>query len=755
MKFSEKVKSLKSEIKEKIHRTIRKIKKLHYMHYLAFLITLGFVCLAAFKFRNGFYRMGETFRDLGTSIAYYFIELFELDLRVMPTVNEYSIVPAVPIFNLPATWEEFKTLWGEYWVRWASKENFLAFGEAFGNGAETFARIMLLAVVPLVLILWLLFQRYLNKHNNDYNVDSKPLKVCRRIADFTYKPAIRWLRCFIEFLREHDKYLKFWLFVWCYNFNVIVIGLEFFAFYFYLVVSFDFISIYRQVVKLFRDISVPVAFLPGITWVFVGLWIFNYIRKKIAYQTLYHHEAMNCGFINERSMANLIVGTTGKNKTLTSTDMILLQEKMYFEKALDLMIKNDMKFPNFPWINLENYIKKAIETHRVYNLATIRKTIRHLRFCFEEYHNGDAKTKQHIRRHLKRRYKLEYENLIFDYDFERYGLWYDDKLKVTNIWKVIENYAQEYSIFIKRTSLIISNYSVRSDNILLDLGNLPMRDSDFYHRNSKMLDEISKYAHVTDYNAMRLGRKIGDNDPKKDALEYGVIGNSEFGKERKNNLQLQEIKRKDEGTNQKNDGYNDWNKMKRHAATIEYFSFIKEFADEQRAESLGADVRDIYDVIHIKDGGKTKLALPFFFIEELINSFFYEKFEELYKKYRFIRADNTLVMYLLKKLASKFECYYQNTYNLFGYKKQILGVENGTLDGDISEKVYYLDFKRIYADRYSTDCYAGFFESKALRSKLGIDDFETYRTTRATMDELKMQNSYFVADLINKQENDK
>lgn len=755
MKLTKKFSLLKADLKIKIHKAIRKIKKLHYMHYLAFLITLGFVCLAAFKFRNGFTRMGETFRDLGTAIAYYFIELFELEFYVYPTVNEYSVIPMTPVFNLPTSWEEFKTLWLKYWTLWISKDNLSAFGEAFGNGAETFIKVMLLVVVPLVLIFYLMFQNYFKKVNNDYNKDSLPLRICRKISDLTYRPIVYFIKCFIEFLREHDKYYKVWLFIWAFNFNVIVIGLEIFAYYFYLVSSFDIISLYRQVFKLLCDLSVSVAFLPGITWVFVGLWIFNYIRKKIGYEVLYHHEAMNCGFINERSMANLIVGTTGKNKTLTSTDMILLQEKMYFEQALELMIKNDMKFPNFPWINLENYIKESIAVHRMYNLATIRKTIRHLRFCFEEYHNGDAKTKQHIRRHLKRRYKLEYKNLIFDYNFERYGLWYDDKLKVTNIWKVIENYAQEYFIFTKRTSLIISNYSVRSDNILLDLGNLPMRDSDFYHRNSKMLNEISKYAHITDYNAMRLGRKVGDNDPKKDALEFGVIGNSEFGKERKNNLQLQEVKRKDEGTNQKNDGYNDWNKMKRHAAMIDYFSFIKEFADEQRAESLGADVRDIYDVIHIKDGGKIKLALPFFFVEELFYSFFYDKFVKFYTKYRFVRGDNTLIMHVLKKAASKLQNYYSNTYNLFGYKKQRLGVECGTLDGEILEKVYYLDFKRIYSDRYSSDCYAGFFESKALRSKLGIDDFETYRTTRATMDELKMQNSYFVADLINKQENDK
>ncbi len=753
--MSEKIGILKAEIKNKIHTAIRKIKKLHYMHYLAFLITLGFVCLAAFKFRNGFARMGETFRDLGTSIAYYFIELFELDFRVQPTVNEYSVIPITPVFDLPATWEEFKTLWVEYWVRWASKENFLAFGEAFGNGAESFSKIMLLVVVPLVLILYLMFQRYLKTVNNDYNVDSRPLRVCRKIWDFTYKPVAYFIKSFIEFLKEHDKYYKIWLFIWAFNLNVIVIGLEFFAYYFYLVSSFDLISAYRQFVKLFRDLSVLVAFLPGITWVILGLWIFDHIRKKIAYQVLYHHEAMNCGFINERSLNVLACGTMGKKKTTLIADMLILQEKMFRDKALELMLKNDMKFPNFPWINLENFIKESMLRHRMYNLATIRKTIRHLKFCFYTYHTGDAEMQRVIRRHLKRKYKLTYKNLIFDYDFERYGLTYDDKLKLTDIWTVLENYAQEYFIYVTKSSLIIANFSVRTDSVLTDLGNLPMRDNDFYHRNSKFIYEMSRYAHIVDYDAMRLGRKVADKNPKRDSIEFGAIGESENGKERKNNLQLQEIKKKDEGTNQKNDGYTDFNKMMRHAATIDYNSFIRKFGDEQRPESLGADVRDTYDVIHIKDGGKTKLALPFFFVEELFYSFFYDKFVNLYTQYRYVRGDNTLVMHVLKKAASKLQNYYSNTYNLFGYSKMKIQVESGTLDGEISDKAYYLDNKRIYSDRFSTDCFSGFFETKALRSKIGIDDLEEYKTSKATLDELKKQNSYFIAELVQKQENDK
>ena len=84
----------------------------------------------------------------------------------------------------------------------------------------------------------------------------------------------------------------------------------------------------------------------------------------------------------------------------------------------------------------------------------------------------------------------------------------------------------------------------------------------------------------------------------------------------------------------------------------------------------------------------------------------------------------------------------------------LVQVESGTQDGELADKAYYLDNKRIYADRFSTDCFSDFFMTKSLRSSVGFDDLEEYQTSKATLDELKMQNSYFVADLVQKQEND-
>ena len=736
-------------------KIIKKAKKIPYMHYIASAITVGFTVMAVFVFPNGIIRIWESLQDLFWSILYYFTELLDIDITIVPTVNNYSSVPWTPIWGFPATWEEFQACWSVYWGLIISGDNISAYFTAVGDVMRGASQFILLVGAPLIMALYMLFQRYLSKHNNDYDKDSKAVTFAKRCADKVYKPTKAWIKSFIDFLRENDKYIKLWLLIWAYNFNVITIVLEFFAFYFYVVISLDLVNIYRQVFKLFCDISVPIAFLPGPVWFVIGYVVFDYIRKNIGYAMLHHHEACNCGFINERPIVSMACGTMGSKKTTMITDMTLLQEKMFRDKALELMLENDLKFPNFPWINFEKCMQRAIENHDVFTLATARAFVARFK-AFNEAVSEHPEWYRSVRKHVAKRYNYRYDNLLFGYDVERYGMTYNDKLKVISLWDCLESYAQLYYVYIIESTLIMSNYSVRTDTVVEDVGNFALRDNDFYHRNAEFIDKLSRYSNITDFNAFRLGRKLGDpDDPKKDFFEFGTVVITEGGKERKNNLQLQELKKNTDVANQKNDGFNDWLKMIRHSGTIDFYPFTKVFMDEQRPESWGADGRDLCEIIHIKDGGKTKLAMPFFALTELFYGFIYDKFVSLYLKYRFIRADNTLPMYVFKKLMAKLQAYYKGIYNTFGYSKMSIQIESGTQDGELSDKAYYLDNKRIYADRFSTDCFSEFFTTKALRSRVGYDDLEEYKTSKATFEELQMQNSYFIADLMNKQENDK
>ena len=58
--------------------------------------------------------------------------------------------------------------------------------------------------------------------------------------------------------------------------------------------------------------------------------------------------------------------------------------------------------------------------------------------------------------------------------------------------------------------------------------------------------------------------------------------------------------------------------------------------------------------------------------------------------------------------------------------------------------------KKIYARRFSTDCFSDYFNEMARNSKVGLNDYMEYATEKATVEELKLQNSYFINALYGK-----
>ena len=78
-----------------------------------------------------------------------------------------------------------------------------------------------------------------------------------------------------------------------------------------------------------------------------------------------------------------------------------------------------------------------------------------------------------------------------------------------------------------------------------------------------------------------------------------------------------------------------------------------------------------------------------------------------------------------------------------------IDLKDGTTDGEgEGEKFeYYLSHKKIYSNRFSTDCYADLFATASMRASVGLDDYPQYETTRATWDEMELQNSYFVREM--------
>lgn len=658
-------------------------------------------------------------------MVFYVSELFELNLSGNITINDFTKQPFVLPWNLPNTWEEFKLLWKDYWNLVFTKENFLNYLVWLGDLLYYLSKIIIM-VMPLIVLLIILLNRGV-KQNNDYNKDTKSLKWWKKyIERKIFLPVKKWILDFINFLNENSYYKTIWLWIWAFNFNIITIFIEFIAYYLYFVSSFDLVSLYIQVLKLLMDLSICIEFIPTLIWITIFMIIFHAIRKRIGYSRLNHMEMQDRGFINERPIVIMLVGTMGKKKTTIITDIALSQEIMLRDKAFEKILECDLKFPYFPWINLENSIKQAIANHSVYNLATCR------RFIQSKY-----------RKWLKKPNILN----VFGYDYKRYGLNYNNNLNVTNLWKVLEDYTQLYFVYIIQSSLLISNYSIRTDNIMEDLGNFPLWNTDLFRRDSRLIDSYSRHAHIIDFDSLRLGKKVIEDNKNADMFEFGVINITEIGKERGNNLELQSIKKNDDSTNQKNDLFNSWLKMVRHSATIDNFPFVKVICDEQRPESWGADARDLCEIVRIDECSQMNLAMPFFALEDLLLQITIEKFSNRYYNHRFNRADNTLPMYLYHGIVSILNSYLKRTYNTFGFYKVKVSVEDGTQNGESKDGKYFLMSKKIYSKRFSTDCFSDYFHEKALRSYVGLDDLEEFTTEKASFEEMMKENSYFFNDL--------
>lgn len=705
-------------------RKKKSFRKVDYRHYIAVTVTLGFIACSVFLFPSSFGRLIDGGRDLGLSVAYYFCELFQIPYGFTVTVNNLPSFTLPSWSPLPETWEMFQGSWARYWQLWATKENFFGYLSMLGINAYKFG-MFLVIFLPIAVIVFLYARWVMKKPNNDYDRDSRPLRAWKFVMRYTYVPAKNWLKEFCAFLKE-KKYLVVWAVIWTFNFNGFAILLEAFAYYFYFVFSFDVVNLYRQVYKLFLDLTPMFLFVPIWGWAFIALFAVDKFRKKVARMRLVHLERKNRGFINGRPIVMMIVGTMGTGKTTMLTDICLSTEVMFRDKAFELLLENDLKFPNFPWISFENELRSVIANHVVYNLATCRAFVRLKRARYESHHNAAWQ--------------------LYGYDVARYGETYDDALKLASLWDVLETYAQLYFIYVMESSLLISNYSIRTDLVLQDLGNFPLWDSDFFGRDSRRLEAYSRHAHIIDYDMLRIGRTVVENNTYRNAFEFGVVAITEIGKERRNMFELKETKKKDDEVNQKNDGFNDCLKMARHRAVVDNFVFLKIVADEQRPSSLGADARELFDVIHIRDRSDDALAMPFFSLEELVYLWLYGKFGAVYSKYRFLRGDNTLFMYCFKNLTAIVRRYYLRAKNRYGYNCLKVEIEDGSLEGVRAKNKYYLLWKKIYAMRFATDSTAGFFEERALRSSVGLNDVAVYGGVRATWDELSRQGSFMIGD---------
>ena len=708
---------------KKIKCYIKSLKSHDYVLIAFFLSSCG---LTAWRYRASVVRLVHSVRDLALSIAFYFCSLFGFEDAIEPTVTK---LPNIDVLDyLPYDFDEILRRLKDMWVVVFDGQCFMQYLIKVANLINDLSVILML-LIPVLLIFGIVGKSAILTPNTDKHgeqtaamrkFEGKPLEALQR--------AKQWcLDLFAVFALKRYSYPI--VLLWLMNFNILTIAVGALAYYFYFAIAFDFMNLISiQICKILLDVMIMLASAPVMFWIAAAYLVMCWVRRYRGFQKLDDFEAKVLAFIKSLPICILVCGLMGSKKTTMINDMALSEEVRFREEALGLLMEQDSKYPNFPWINLEDKLKNAFKHHRIYSLTTAR---------------------QWARRQEERFLRCPEKSNIFGYNIDRYRYEYDNKLKVETIWDVIEHYAEAYLIYTIQSTVILANFSIRTDNVFVDNGNFPIWSNDFFRKSPRESIKDSRFAHILDYDLLRLGKQMLENNPNRGSFEFGVVVMTEIGKERGNNLTLQELKKKVDECNQKNDLFNYSLKMARHKATVCGIPFIRIISDEQRAESLGADARDLFSVIHIRESSPFRLVMPFYFMEEIIHGILYPMFRQFNIEYRFNRGDTCLPFSLIHNAMSAMHNGYTNTYNLFGISELKCELESGNLDGDFKQASYYISSKKDYSERFTTDCHRQHFEVMLKNALVGLDDYPVYEEVLAKAFEFKKQNSYFINDLEN------
>ena len=544
------------------------------------------------------------------------------------------------------------------------------------------------------------------------------------------KPVFDAVYKYYTYLKSKGAYVVSLALVWLLSFNVFTIVFEFFAYYFYMIVGFEIVTLQVQILKLIIDIVIMLGTVPPFLWIVIVITAYSLYSVSKGYDNLRHGEAKNCGIVKAFNLCILLAGDMGRGKTAVATDISLSCNNIFKTDTHNTLYKYDMLFPLFAWELYEKDLDELITSGQIYNLPSVDGFVEQLEAVYK-------RTPSVIH--------------LYNYNYKKYPMEKHIGTHKVSLFDALREYGRSYFVYMNENPNI-ANYSIRLDGFHDDSPYFKKWCGDFF----KPDESKSKYCHILDQDIMRLGKLVDPENPYHGSFGFGIYNNTEWGKSRLNQVNAEGIKKDAEETNQKNDLYEYLIKLVRHASVMidnkVYFRFI---ADEQRPESIPAGLRDVVTVVQIVDKSSLKIALPGFKIFDVVYDFIYEPAKDFYYKYRNARGDRTVPVLVLKTFLSALSNFYLRAYNTFGYFDVELEAESGTAYGNQGDSVsgakrytYQLAIKKIYSKRYSTDCYQQFFEKKQLECSFGINDYPTYKGLKMSIEEMEQQHDYFLMEIM-------
>ncbi|MDY0385477.1 hypothetical protein [Trichlorobacter sp.] len=703
---------------------MKRLRGINYRHYI-FVGLLLIIIIPSFWWASGSYQR------LGQSLLYLlrsFIGLFDFS-KNSTVINPPNLSIDIHDLRLPADFQsaiyDFKVLSAALF-----NEDF-AFLYLIKLTTVLLNLTRFLIWIPLIFIVIILVNQLIMRDEpKDKFKESKNLIKYKKIESRYIYPIKNWLNSVVNFWKDYPIYKIILAFVILIIYRAMAMGIDFVAWYFNFVKTFDFTSLWSILMSIIVDIVVVLMLYKKLPLIIIGIYLIFYLRRKAAENRLKEMQQINEDAVNELAVATLITGTVGSGKTMMMTSMAIDGEKLMRDKAFEVIQKHMHLFPNFPWYKFEKWIICSIENKSIINRAQMKVQIKERFESFLANENSPTSN-------------------LWDYDFKKYSLSFFNGIRMIYLDEALINYGQAYFLYYAPKALAFSNYATRFQ--FERNGHFPLYDYD-YISFDKHDNPAANFSSIGNFDSRRILTKMNQFDSTKWYQMDGQIeAYTEIDKERGNKDDYAGMERTSDDANQRNDGFNRSIKITRHEFTIDGYPFTKLLFDSQREYSVNADLRETCeDRIRIKKKTDIKVILPLFWIDYLLCEPLIKAFDKYYFKFRSKRTDRTLYNYLLEKLIKPFYDHFTKNVNLFGYQSVNYRHEIGaTADesGEKFDKIYYFIFQKMYADRYRTDCYSTFFDDQRLKAKSGFYQAKTYSSTMASVEELTNQDSYWIEEL--------
>src|SRR5574344_81440 len=705
------------------------IKKYPYdLIIICFLLTL--VITLSILFPYPYKRIIFSIKNLFESLYCYFLNCIHAENIKLPT-NFFDLI----LINNSLT-QEFNTSYEFYLLpknyvifqEWIKTSLYMFIdGDYFKNSISFFAwlveniNIILLFVTFFVLFGILFDTIYFSEKDPTKLGITRTLKRYRKFSFKFFVPVKNFFKHIISLFEERIIYRKVLIVSLGFFSLLLSISIETFSFALVILSSFRLDLIYPQIYSALYSFFPVYKALPKFIWVILILLIFNFIRKKLAIKKLSHHEHFNEDYVDKLGVFTIIDGEPGKGKTTTMVDMALTSEKLYRYRLFDILKKYESYFPHFNFSEYRSWINKKCNQKQFVNRVQLNDFLDN----------------------LKHQHKIPIK-----YDIKRYGFIYYDELKVYNLFDVLKIYGDAYFLYKSNQPLLFSHLPIYCSLTATSADYLKSFTYDFFTENEKSYKCERAFSHVLNFDTLRLGRKIVD--PLYN-MECATIVITEIDKERGNQFDKQGLRRDDIDANLLNDLFNPDAKLTRHQCTIDNYPFLRYLCDLQRLQSLNCDLTELAEnVVYIGGNVKEKIALSFFTYDSIICEAVIKFRNNFFKKFYSTRNYTSLFSQFINLLTLPFVRYYTKSINQ--YKYRIIELTNHSNENNVTNKVeeatkYYLSNKKIFSNRFATDCYSPYFANVFRQNSISQDDAPTYINSYMTDEELNSQHSYMIRNL--------